>query len=51
MNGNADAYLTEGSDVARYDAASQSWQAQGPVIQLNGQSGLCAWDAAAGRCA
>jgi ABC-type branched-subunit amino acid transport system substrate-binding protein len=50
MDGNADAYLIEGSDVARFDAASQSWQAQGPIVQLNGASGTCTWDPAAARC-
>ncbi len=50
MNGNADAYLIEGSDVARYDAATQAWQTQGGIVQLNGQSGICAWDQSTGTC-
>ncbi len=50
MNGNEDAYPIEGSDFAVYDAAKQSWIQVGDVIDLNGSSGLCAWDKAAVSC-
>jgi hypothetical protein len=52
MNGNADAYVIEGSDVSRWSAAEQRWvQEPGGVIDLSGESSNCAWDQAAGLCA
>ncbi len=50
MNGNSDAYFVEGSELARYDAASQSWEQQGEVLELSGRSKPCAWDQGAGIC-
>ncbi len=47
-NGAEDAYLVEGSDVSKFDAASQTWVQQGGVIDLNGQSTNCAWVAGEG---
>jgi branched-chain amino acid transport system substrate-binding protein len=50
MNGNADAYLTEGSDISRYDAAKQEWVQQGDVVELSGKSKNCAFDQSASVC-
>jgi hypothetical protein len=50
MDGNKDAYFTEGSDISKYDSAAQSWVPQGEVINLAGKSGLCPFDQAAGVC-
>jgi len=44
QNGLEDAYWLEGSDLSRFDFASQSWIVEGGVIDLNGESGLCEWD-------
>ncbi len=49
-NGNEDAYPIEGSEIAKFDAKQQTWVRQGDIIDLSGKSGLCAWDATAGRC-
>jgi branched-chain amino acid transport system substrate-binding protein len=51
MNGNADAYYTEGSDISVYDAAKQDWIQEGAVIELSGKSTNCHFDQAAGVCA
>jgi branched-chain amino acid transport system substrate-binding protein len=48
VNGNEDAYFVEGSDLSRFDFASQSWLQEGGVIDLDGQSPLCAWVAGEG---
>jgi ABC-type branched-subunit amino acid transport system substrate-binding protein len=50
MNGNADAYWIEGSEVAQYDSAAQGFKQQGNIIELSGKSKLCAWDQAAAKC-
>ncbi|MCC6438528.1 MAG: ABC transporter substrate-binding protein [Acidimicrobiales bacterium] len=50
MNGNADAYLTEGSDISQYDSAKQTWIQQGPIVELSGKSKPCAFDRAANAC-
>ncbi|MEZ5231729.1 MAG: ABC transporter substrate-binding protein [Acidimicrobiales bacterium] len=50
MNGNADAYLTEGSDISQYDSAKQTWVQQGPIVELSGKSKSCAFDRAANAC-
>lgn len=50
LNGNADAYWIEGSDISKYDAAKQSWIPQGDIIELSGKSKNCAWDQAAATC-
>ncbi|MCC6438567.1 MAG: ABC transporter substrate-binding protein [Acidimicrobiales bacterium] len=50
LNGNADAYWIEGSDLSKYDAAQQSWIPQGDIIELSGKSKNCAWDQAAATC-
>ncbi len=48
QNGVEDAYLVEGSDLSRFDAASQSWIIEGGIIDLDGQSPNCAWVAGEG---
>ncbi len=50
MNGNADAYLTEGSDISQYDAAKQQWIQEGPIVELSGKSTNCAYDQSASVC-
>ena len=50
LNGNSDAYPVEGSDLARFDAASQQWRTEGPVIDVNGQTPNCHWDPLNGGC-
>jgi branched-chain amino acid transport system substrate-binding protein len=50
MNGNADAYFIEGSDIARYDSAAQAWKQEGAVIELSGKSKNCAFDQAGAIC-
>jgi branched-chain amino acid transport system substrate-binding protein len=50
-NGNDDAYPIEGSEIARFDSAKQSWVQLGDIVDLSGKSGLCAWDSSAGKCA
>ena len=48
--GNIDAYFVEGSEVAQFDTATQSWVRQGDVIDLSGQTSPCAWDQATSSC-
>ncbi|MGH1491782.1 MAG: ABC transporter substrate-binding protein [Acidimicrobiales bacterium] len=43
MDGNNDAYFIEGSDISVFDAASQSWNKEGDVIDLSGLSPNCNW--------
>ncbi len=50
LDGNDDAYFTEGSELSRYDAARQTWAQQGDVIDVSGRSLPCAFDAATGVC-
>ena len=50
MNGNADAYFVEGSDICQYDSAKQTWIQQGDIIELSGKSKNCVWDAAISNC-
>ena len=38
MNGSADAYLVEGSDLSQFDYDNQSWVIEGGVIDLDGKS-------------
>ncbi|MPY95483.1 MAG: ABC transporter substrate-binding protein [Acidimicrobiia bacterium] len=49
MNGGADAYLVEGSDVSRWDAAGQRWATES-TVELSGASRPCAWDQATATC-
>jgi len=50
MDGNADAYLLEGSDISQWHTDSGAW-AQDSITVLDVQTPNCAWDQAAGRCA
>jgi ABC-type branched-subunit amino acid transport system substrate-binding protein len=50
LNGNADAYFIEGSDLSRYDAAEQQWVQDAPVIDLSGESKNCAFDPTTQTC-
>lgn len=50
MNGNADAYFVEGSDLSIWDAAKQSWVVQGDIIELSGKSPNCSWDSTTSSC-
>jgi branched-chain amino acid transport system substrate-binding protein len=50
LNGNADAYAVEGSEIGQWSAAEQAWVPQGNVIDLSGKSKNCSWDAAAAVC-
>ncbi len=50
MNGNKDAYFIEGTEVAKYDFAKQTFVQQGDIIELSGKSANCNWDQAAARC-
>jgi ABC-type branched-subunit amino acid transport system substrate-binding protein len=49
MNGNADAYMLEGSDISRWSAGEQTWE-QDSLLQLSAQTPNCAWDASAATC-
>ena len=50
MNGLADPYFIEGSDFSQYDSSDGSWSVVGPIVDLNGASGACAWDIDNGGC-
>ena len=43
VNGNDDAYFIEGSDFAKYDAATSHGCKMAASIDLNGQSSNCSW--------
>ncbi|MPY94059.1 MAG: hypothetical protein GEV08_13650 [Acidimicrobiia bacterium] len=49
-SGNTDAYFVEGSEVAEYDAAAQSWVQKGDVIDLSGEVSPCVWDQSTSSC-
>jgi hypothetical protein len=51
MSGNKDAYWVEGSEVGRYDVASQSFILQGDIVDVSGRSKPCAWDTSIAACA
>ena len=50
LNGNADAQFVEGSEIAQWSAAQQSWMREGSVIDLSGKSKNCAWDFTTASC-
>jgi len=50
VNGNKDAYYTEGGVFQKWNVAKQAWEIQGNVIDLSGKSKNCAWDQAAAVC-
>jgi len=49
MNGNADAFPIEGTDISQYDSSTHSWIVSN-VIDVNGASGNCVWDKDNGGC-
>jgi hypothetical protein len=49
MNGNADAFFLEGSDVSQWSVAEQAWQMKS-LIDLTGKTKNCVWDQAANSC-
>jgi hypothetical protein len=51
MNGNKDAYMVEGSEIAKFSAAKQSWEQLTEVIDLSGKSPNCAWNQGSAGCA
>ena len=50
LDGRHDAYLVEGSEFATYNAAEQTFQHHGDVIDLSGRSPNCAWSQSEVRC-
>jgi hypothetical protein len=50
LNGNADAFVLEGSEIAQWSVEQQTWVVQN-VIDLSGQTKNCAWNAATSTCA
>jgi ABC-type branched-subunit amino acid transport system substrate-binding protein len=50
MNGLKDAYLVESGVFQKWDAAKQTYVNQGDIINLDGKSKNCAWDAGVGVC-
>ena len=51
LEGNADAYPVEGSEILRFDASSETWGSPTEVIDVDGQTPVCSWSSQAGRCA
>ncbi len=49
LNGIKDAYLTEASEFAVYEASSQSFQQRGKVFDVSGTSPNCVWSQQDGR--
>ncbi|MEM7274725.1 MAG: ABC transporter substrate-binding protein [Actinomycetota bacterium] len=43
FDGADDGFAIEGSEISRFDAATQTWRPIGPVIDLNGLSPSCSW--------
>ncbi|MCS5689618.1 MAG: ABC transporter substrate-binding protein [Acidimicrobiales bacterium] len=50
LNGAADAFAIEGSDFSQFDAAAQTWNQVGNIVDGNGNSPNCAWDKQNGGC-
>ncbi len=46
VDGTEDAFYIEGSDFSVYSAADQSWKQVGGIVDMDGSSPLCPWDAA-----
>ncbi len=49
-NGTDDAYYIEGADISRFDADAQSWNVEGEIVDLNGNTANCEWDNDEGGC-
>lgn len=50
LNGNADAFIIEGGIFARFNSATQTWESEGDLIDLDGKSQNCAWDQSVSLC-
>jgi len=50
MDGNKDAYLTEGGIYQQWETAKQSWVNRGTVLDLGGKSKNCKFDQSTGVC-
>ena len=50
MDGLKDAYMVEGGQFQKWDAAKQTYVNQGSVIDLDGKAKLCAWDQSTVSC-
>jgi len=50
MNGNQDAYFVEAGVFQQWDSAQQRWITKSNIIDLDGHSGLCAWNSTKGLC-
>src|SRR4051812_41440280 len=49
MNGNADAFFLEGSDISQWSVAAQNWDIKN-IIDLPGKTKNCAYDQATSTC-
>jgi hypothetical protein len=50
MDGNRDSYFIEGGQYQQWDSAQQTWIPRSQVIDLDGQSTNCSWNATAAIC-
>ena len=50
MDGLKDAYIVEAGQFMKWDAAKQTYEPQGEIIDLDGKAKLCAWDQATSTC-
>jgi hypothetical protein len=50
MNGNKDAYFVEAGGYQQWNAAGQTWEFKSPVVDLDGVSKPCPWQASASTC-
>jgi hypothetical protein len=50
LDGNADAFAVEGSEIGKWSSAEQRWVAQGSIIDLSGKSKNCAWNFSTATC-
>jgi hypothetical protein len=50
LNGNADAFWIEGSELGLYDSAKQAFVQQGEIIDLSGKAKPCAWNQSTSTC-
>jgi len=50
MDGLKDAYMVEGGQFMKWNAAKQTYEPQGNVINLDGKAKLCAWDQSTSTC-
>ncbi|MPY91863.1 MAG: ABC transporter substrate-binding protein [Acidimicrobiia bacterium] len=49
MDGNADAFMLEGSDISYWSTDEQAW-VQDSIVELDVQTPNCAWDQSEARC-